>query len=288
MDLQSLRTFKLVMDLGSITAAAEHLHTVQPNVTARIRKLEQDLGTALFQRAHRRLIPTHEAHELLGYANAMLSLEQAAMKAINPRDQGHIRLGFIDSQAGHLLPGVIRAYQQSYPEAEIVVDSGVSGYLNREVEDCRLDAAVVVDRRVRSRDQDNLITHKLFTEPLVYLAPRNVVSLEEALTLPIMVLVQEGGGYRNFAIDWYRSQDLVSPKVMEISTIDGIVACIRAGICASVLPLSIVESFELQSRVSRFALPGEDAEISIVLTHRPELKGDRRIGKLLQVLQGNS
>ncbi len=283
MDLPSLRTFKLVMDLGSVTAAAERLNTVQPNVTARIRKLEGDLGISLFLRAHRRLIPTHEAEKLLDYANAMLSLEQAAKEALNPRDKGHIRMGFVDTQSAHLLPLFITEYRKQHPDAEVSVDTGVSGFLNREVEACRLDAAVVVDRRKRSTDQDNLVTHMLFSEPLVYIAPKGLNKLEQALALPIMVLIQEGCGYRNFAIDWYRSQNLDAPKMMEISTLDGILACIKAGLCASVLPRSVVDSFELEGRAAIFPLPGGNAEINIALVHRPEFKNDHRIKLLCEM-----
>ncbi len=285
MDLQSLRTFKMVMDLGSVTAAAELLNTVQPNVTARIRKLEGELGVSLFLRAHRRLIPTHEAVTLLDYANAMLSLEQAAKGAVNPRDQGHIRLGLVDTQAAHLLPIFMTRYRKQHPDAEISVDTGVSGFLNRGVEECRLDAAVVVDRRKRSTDQDNLTTHMLFSEPLVYIAPKGLSRLEQALELPIMVLIQEGCGYRNFAIDWYRAQKLIAPKVTEISTLDGILACIKAGLCASVLPKSIVQNFDLENRTAIFALPGENAEINIALVHRPEFKNDHRIKLLLEMFR---
>ena len=283
MDLSSLRTFKLVMDLGSVTAAAEHLNTVQPNVTARIRKLEGELGISLFLRAHRRLEPTHEADKLLEYANAMLTLERAAKGAVNPGDTGHIRMGFVDTQASHLLPRFITGYREIHPQAEISVDTGVSGFLNKAVEECRLDAAVVVDRRKRSTDQDNLITHMLFCEPLVYIAPQGISKLEQALELPIMVLIQEGCGYRNFAIDWYRAQSLDTPQMMEISTLDGILACIKAGLCTSVLPRSVVESFELEGRAAIFPLPGENAEINIALVHRPEFNNDHRIKSLLKM-----
>ncbi|WP_052741716.1 LysR family transcriptional regulator [Kiloniella litopenaei] len=285
MDLSALRTFKLVMDLGSVTAAAENLNTVQPNVTARIRKLENELGVSLFLRAHRRLVPTHEAEKLLEYANAMLTLERAAKGAVNPGDAGHIRMGFVDTQASHLLPRFITEYRRFHPDAEISVDTGVSGFLNRAVDECRLDAAVVVDRRKRSTDQDSLTTHMLFTEPLVYIAPQGLTRLEQALELPIMVLIQEGCGYRNFAIDWYRAQNLTAPKMMEISTLDGILACIKAGLCASVLPRSIVESFELENRAAVFPLKGDNAEIKIALVHRPEFNGDHRINLLLEMFR---
>jgi DNA-binding transcriptional LysR family regulator len=45
MDLSDLRMFRTIIEAGSVTRAAEHLHTVQSNVTTRLRQLEEDLGT---------------------------------------------------------------------------------------------------------------------------------------------------------------------------------------------------------------------------------------------------
>ena len=58
MDLQALRIFKAVADEGSVTRAAGRLHYVQSNVTARLRGLEEALGTELFHRTGRRLAIT--------------------------------------------------------------------------------------------------------------------------------------------------------------------------------------------------------------------------------------
>ena len=58
MESSDLRVFEAVARLGSITAASDELHTVQSNVTARIRALEDQLGTALFRRHSRGVVLT--------------------------------------------------------------------------------------------------------------------------------------------------------------------------------------------------------------------------------------
>lgn len=58
MDLAALRVFRAVAEEGSVTRAAERLHTVQSNVTTRIRQLEELLNIALFDRINRRLVIT--------------------------------------------------------------------------------------------------------------------------------------------------------------------------------------------------------------------------------------
>ncbi len=58
MDLADLRLFRAVAEEGSVTRAAQRLHTVQSNVTTRLRLLEESLGTPLFDRINRRLVIT--------------------------------------------------------------------------------------------------------------------------------------------------------------------------------------------------------------------------------------
>ena len=68
MDAGDLRVFEAVLRLGSMNRAATELNTVQSNVTSRIRTLELELGTALFERHARGVLPTAAAQRLLPYA----------------------------------------------------------------------------------------------------------------------------------------------------------------------------------------------------------------------------
>ena len=58
MDLSDLRLFRAIVEEGSVTRAAQRLNTVQSNVTTRLRLLEENLGTPLFDRINRRLVIT--------------------------------------------------------------------------------------------------------------------------------------------------------------------------------------------------------------------------------------
>jgi LysR family transcriptional regulator, cell division regulator len=68
MDSPDLKVFETVARTGSITKAALQLHTVQSNVTARVRLLEHELGVPLFQRHSRGVTLTAAGRELLPYA----------------------------------------------------------------------------------------------------------------------------------------------------------------------------------------------------------------------------
>jgi DNA-binding transcriptional LysR family regulator len=80
MELTDLLTFSTVARLGGITRAAEELNTVQSNVTQRIKALEAEIGTALFERHSRGMSLTGAGRRLLPYAQRMAALSRAASR----------------------------------------------------------------------------------------------------------------------------------------------------------------------------------------------------------------
>jgi len=85
MELVELRIFKAVAEQGGITKAAAALHRVQSNVTTRVKRLEQRLGTRLFNRQGRRLVLSAEGKVLLAYAERLLRLSSEAQAALKGR-----------------------------------------------------------------------------------------------------------------------------------------------------------------------------------------------------------
>src|SRR5689334_24275455 len=86
MELSDLLTFSTVARLGGITRAADELNTVQSNVTQRVKALEAEIGTALFERHSRGMTLTGAGRRLLPYAQRMAALSREALLAA--RDEG--------------------------------------------------------------------------------------------------------------------------------------------------------------------------------------------------------
>src|SRR3984957_7354756 len=86
MDAADLRTFQSVAISGSMSKAALELNTVQSNVTARIKSLEDEVGFALFERTHRGVTLTAAGRRLLPFAARAARLLDAAKRAV--ADQG--------------------------------------------------------------------------------------------------------------------------------------------------------------------------------------------------------
>ena len=82
MTLQQLEYFLAAIEHGTFSAAADALHLAQPSLSEQVRRLEGELGVALFQRAGRRLVLTEAGHVLRAHAERVLAEAEAARSSV--------------------------------------------------------------------------------------------------------------------------------------------------------------------------------------------------------------
>jgi DNA-binding transcriptional LysR family regulator len=144
MELYQLRSFVAVAGLGQLTRAAERLHVSQPALSAQIKSLEDELGTALFERGAGGMALTPAGRHLLPHAERVLAAAQA-MRAealvLRGEVSGRIRLGTVGDPELTRLPDVLRRAVDLHPLLEIDVRHEVSGAAFARVRDGELDAA---------------------------------------------------------------------------------------------------------------------------------------------------
>src|SRR6201993_1209226 len=106
MELSDLQTFAAVARNGGITRAAEELNTVQSNVTQRVKALETEIGTPLFERHSRGMTLTGAGRRLLPYAQRMATLSREAVLAARDdgEPKGPLAIGSLETTAGGGLP----------------------------------------------------------------------------------------------------------------------------------------------------------------------------------------
>src|SRR5437588_11383101 len=117
MELSDLLTFSTVARLGGITRAADELNTVQSNVTNRVKALEAEIGTQLFERHSRGMTLTGAGRRLLPYAQRMAALSREAMLAA--RDEGEpkrpLAIGSMETTAAVRLPSLLAEFHRRLP-----------------------------------------------------------------------------------------------------------------------------------------------------------------------------
>jgi DNA-binding transcriptional LysR family regulator len=122
MDLRDLRYFETIADLQHMGRAAARLHRTQPALTGCIRRLEQDCGAALFEKAGRGIRLTAAGRLLLKWAQRVRFDVEDARREIGAIGQGlagHVRLGIVPTAAQFVLPAVARQLLHEAPEVTL-------------------------------------------------------------------------------------------------------------------------------------------------------------------------
>lgn len=129
MNFKQVEAFRAVMLSGSMTAAAESLHTSQPNISRLIAQLERSSGFKLFERVGGRLLPTDEGAAWFADVErafiGLHSLEKSAQK-IRQGGTGQLRIAAVPSLSLTLLPNVIQRFRQENPDAAISIHTNDS------------------------------------------------------------------------------------------------------------------------------------------------------------------
>ncbi len=268
MDASDLRMFEAVARLGGMNRAAAELNTVQSNVTARIRLLEEQLGTPLFERHSRGVELTAAGRRLLPYAVQVQQLladaRRAALDTGTPK--GPLNIGSLETTAAVRLPPVLAAYAQHYPEVDLALTTGTSAEMIERVLAHKLEAAFVCG----PVHHPELLQESVFQEELVLVtAPsvRRVEALLDVGDLKIIVL-RAGCSYRQRLEDILARRGIVGLRRLEFGTIDGIIGCVAAGLGVSLLPRSIVEAPARAGRLALHRLPPEQARVETVFVRR--------------------
>ena len=108
MDAADLKVFATVARIGGMNRAANELHTVQSNVTARVRTLEEELGVQLFHRGQKGVTLTAAGERLLPYAIKVTYLIEEAHKAVKDdgKPRGRLTIGSLETTAALRLSSV--------------------------------------------------------------------------------------------------------------------------------------------------------------------------------------
>jgi DNA-binding transcriptional LysR family regulator len=144
--LHQLRCYLATVEGGSFTAAADRLGLAQPSVSEQVRSLEQSLGSPLFRRAGRGLVPTEAAQVLRPHAEAILAgaVEAArAVAAVRELVTGTVRFGVFGTARVYLTGDLAADVLGRYPGVTLELIGQNSQDVLEEVRRGRLEAAII-------------------------------------------------------------------------------------------------------------------------------------------------
>ncbi len=262
MDSTDLRIFSAVARFGGMSRAADHLNTVQSNVTARIRLLEDQLGLPLFHRHSRGATLTQAGERLLPYAEQIQHLIDDATKALKDtgRPTGSLTLGSLETTASLRLSHHLADFAATYPDVDLILRTGTTCELVQSVLDRTVEGAFVCG----PVDHPALVQTMAFREELALLTAPCIKSPDE-LHNPKLVVLRSGCSYRERLEALLRRRGIQAVRLLEFGTLDAILACVAAGIGVTLLPHSLVPA---GARITIHALPPADAQVETLFIRR--------------------
>lgn len=146
LNLGYLATFRLVIQRGSFSAAADVLGISQPAVSLQIRQLEQFLQTRLVERTGRGIKATAAGEALLAHGERIQQVVDDAIRSVSAFSHdvsGTITLGTGATACIHFLPPLLEQLRRDYPLLNVGVTTGNTRDIVRAIEENRLDMGLV-------------------------------------------------------------------------------------------------------------------------------------------------
>lgn len=172
MTLTELRYIVALARTRHFGRAAEACFVSQPTLSVAIRKLEEELGVALFERGASEVVPTPVGERIVEQAQRVLE-ESAAIKTLaqQGRDQlsGPLRLGAIYTIAPYLLPHLIPALREQAPNMPLFIEENFTARLSERLKQGELDVIVIA----LPFAGPGIVTQPLYDEPFVVTLPVN-------------------------------------------------------------------------------------------------------------------
>lgn len=268
MNINDLKLFEAVAIHGNFTKAAESMFTVQSNVTARIKSLEEEFGATLFARTSRKVELTSAGKSLLNYSKQVINLIEEAKLSVRKSNivNGQLKIGFLETTMALKGPDLINEFSDKFPLVDLELTSSMRDRLINDVLNYKLDAAFIPAPIHHEELEQIHVTN----ENIVAVTSLDFKSLDEILkqTLVKAIVFDQGCFFRARLETWLVNHGILNYHKTVINSVEGVVNFIESGIGFSFLPSDIVSKFYKHRKIKTFTLPKEIGDTKTVLIYR--------------------
>ena len=274
MEVRQLQIFRALAEELNFTRTAEKVHTVQSNVTAQIKALEEELGSPLFDRLGRRVTLTDAGRNFLPFAEQALCAMDQGQRAVKTgaEPSGPLKVGIPESILTYRLPQVLRLFHRRFPHVELIFRPQWDDVLPVMLETGKLDMAVCMIeaspnaaiKSIRLRGERIF----LLAHPSHSLAGQRTVKPAD-LAGQSLLLTEGGCGYR-LKLDRVMAMQNVRPgHITEFSSVEAIKQCVAAGMGLGLLPAIVVARELRQHQLKALHWAGPSLDIAThILWHK--------------------
>lgn len=286
--LKHLRYFEALATHSHFGRAAEACSISQPALSLQIKELERIMGGPLVERAAREIRLTALGEDMLSRGREILQrvedLGGLKRKRSGPFS-GRLRIGVIPTVAPYLLPRIITALSQRYPDLILEPKETITQSLVHEILASRLDVAIVA----LPVSESALREFALFKEEFLLVRPARDADLPvpDLASLPMLqlLLLEEGHCFRDQALSFCNIDSAGPRHIMEGSSLSTLVQMVSAGIGITLIP-EMARAFETRSAevaIARFETQPPERTIGMIWRKTNPLSEDlMEIGAIIR------
>jgi Transcriptional regulator len=280
MTLVQLEYIVAVDTYRSFVGAAEKCFVTQPTLSMQVQKLEEMLNVKIFDRSKQPIIPTEIGAQIIEQARFVLQESQKIKEIISSQQQdvvGELKVGIIPTVAPYLLPKVIAAMMEKYPELKLLIweytTEDIIHHLKTGVLDCGILATPLGDNSVEEAPlyYENFVTYISKNSKLYKKKAIDADDLEDEN----IWLLNEGHCMRSQVLNICRStkQNRLQGLTYNTGSVETLIRMVDMNNGATLLPELALEelSNKQMSKVRYFKSPEPVREISLV-THKNFIK----------------
>lgn len=280
MTLVQLEYIVAVDTYRSFVGAAEKCFVTQPTLSMQIQKLEEMLNVKLFDRSKQPVIPTEIGSRIIEQARLVLQEGQKIKEIISSQQQdivGELKVGIIPTVAPYLLPQVIAAMMERYPDLKLLIweytTEDIVHHLKTGVLDCGILATPLVDNAITEIPMyyETFVTYISKNSKLFKKKNIDANDLEDEN----IWLLNEGHCMRSQVLNICRStkDNRLQGLTYNTGSVETLIRMVDINNGATLLPeLALAELSQKQlSKVRSFKSPEPVREISLV-THKNYIK----------------
>lgn len=262
MDTQSLKAFIAVAHQRSFSAAADSLYLTQSAVSKRIKLLEEQLGSPLFERHNRTISLTESGQALLPRAREILDLvsdTELELENMSGAVSGYLTLATSHHIGLHRLPPVLRQFVHEYPSVELNLEFMGSERAYQAVRLRQVDMALTT---LAEEPQADIEAQPLWRDNMVCvcghdhrLAAIGTLTLEDLAEEPAILPEPDTVTFQLVA-DVFRQAGLPLKAPMPTNYLETIKMMVSVGMGWSLLPASMVSQTQAEDSLTVLNWPG--------------------------------
>lgn len=268
MNLRRLKYFVKIVDIGSLTQAAEVLHIAQPALSQQVATLEGEMDQQLLIRTKRGVTPTEAGKILYIHARTILRQCEQAQLAVNNVGHtlsGHVSIGLAPgTAASSITMPLLQAVRSELPDVLVYLHENNGAQLNDKLLGGQLDMAVLYDRTPTA----GITSQPLLKEELFLVGARECPGQQVDLAAVAemnLFLPREYCAIRKRIDEAFSLRRLSAKIVGEIDSVSTLTAAVASGMGVTVLPESAARSLAQSANgwIARIASPSLNLPLSL-------------------------